>query len=132
MFLSDHIHQSLPHRHRLAPNFVSSLLQGTSEEKCGSRCIFWLRERTVLGGNLLQAIVLWPGNGNVRAREDIFAVLGGRSDHRITAQALHDAWAAITHKVGPEWHEVVSLGSNRRAKSTAETNEAEMLQHGLR
>ena len=32
MFVLCHIHQWLPRRHRLAPGFVSSLLQGASEE----------------------------------------------------------------------------------------------------
>lgn len=35
----DHIHQLLPHRRHPVPNFVSSLLQGTSE-RCGSHCAF--------------------------------------------------------------------------------------------
>lgn len=62
---------------------------------------FWLRERTIFGGDLLQAIVLWPGNGNVRAREDVIAVLGGRSDHKITAEALHDAMGSYNSQ---NWH----------------------------
>lgn len=90
-----------------------------------------MHERTVVGGDLLQSIVLCLGNGNVRAREDLFAVLGGKSDHKITARALHDAWAAVTYKVGTGLYEVISSGSKKRAKSVSETDEVGMLQHGL-
>lgn len=84
---------------------------------------FWLHGRTIFGGNLLQAIVLWLGNGNVRAREDIFAVLGGRSDHKITAGALHDARAALTHKIGTVLYDNIRLEIRRRQKAASETKQ---------
>lgn len=37
MFILYHLHQWLVRRHRLAPGFVSSSLQGRSDEECGSR-----------------------------------------------------------------------------------------------
>lgn len=62
---------------------------------------FKLCERTVFGGDLLQTVVLCPGNANIRAQDSIFAVLEGRSDHMTRAGSPGGAWAGvITHKVG--------------------------------
>lgn len=56
---------------------------------------FKLRERTIFGRDLLQTIVLRPGNANVRARESVFAVLECRSDHETIAGSIRKEWAGV-------------------------------------
>lgn len=75
---------STPPRSRFCLKFAA---RGVRVE-CDSRCAFKLCGRTIFGGDLLQTVVLCPGNANIRAQDSIFAVLEGGSDHMTGAGSL--------------------------------------------
>jgi hypothetical protein len=61
--------------------------KGASEENVAA-VVLRLYERTIIGGDLFQTVVLCPGNANIRVQDSIFAVLEGISDHMTRASSL--------------------------------------------